>query len=149
MRKHLSTLIALAVALIFLVSGCATMNKILGVKDYYTIDMYLGDGTVIPTNLPNEAKEFKLEDANGVLIFLNEKAGALRYWVKGSDFFCDHVIERYTGKDIMLVIWDKYGTFIKGWIYNEKAIPIRAYEETVMDLVCEIIGQTELQGDSV
>ena len=131
-------------------SGCATMNKLLGVKDYYTIDMYIiGTPTPIPTHLPNEVKQFKLEEANGWLVFNSPQAGVIRYGVEGIEFFCDHWIKPYTGKDIMLIIWDKHGTFVKGWIYNEKAIPVKAYEETVMDLLYEIIGQKEVKGDSV
>ena len=131
-------------------SGCATMNKLLGVKDYYTIDMYMAGTTMpIPTHLPNEVKEFKLEEANGWLVFNSLQGGAIRYRVKGSSFFCDHWIKPYTGKDIMIIVWDEHGTFVKGWIYNEKGIPVKAYEETVMDLLYDIIGQEEVKGDSI
>lgn len=131
-------------------SGCATMNKLLGVKDYYTIDMYL-QGRTVPTHFPNEVKEFKLEEGRFVVLFNDCCHAALRYWVEGTDFHCDHWMEVYTGKDIMLIIWDKHGTFVKGWIYDEKGIPIKAYEETVMDLLYEITGVTEeqLESDSV
>ena len=129
-------------------SGCATMNKLLGVKDYYTIEMYV-QGRTVPTHFPNEIKNFKFEDARFMLIFNDYSHAALRYWIEDPVLFCDHWMEAYTGKDIMLIIWDEHGTFVKGWIYNDKGIPVKAYEETVIDLLHEIIGQEEVKGDSV
>ena len=123
-------------------SGCAT------VKDYYTVDISMGD-KVIATHFPNDVKEFFSENAYGFPFFTSHKIYAIRYWVTGSDFICDYWGELRTGKDIMIILWDEYGTFVKGWIYNDKGIPVKAYEETVMDLLDEIIGQKEVKGDSV
>ena len=130
-----------------LFSGCATMNKLLGVKDYYTIDIPMGDKVVV-THIPNDVKEFFSENAYGFPFFTSHKIYAMRYWVAGSDFICDYWGELWTGKDILIVLWDKHGIFVKGWIYD-KGIPVKAYEETVMDLLAEITGQEEVKGESV
>ena len=128
-------------------SGCATMNKIL-VKDYYTKDIPMGD-KLITTHIPNEVKEYLSEGAWGLVIYESARYYTIRYGIKGNDFICDYWGELWTGKDIMLIIWDKHGIFVKGWIYNDKGIPVKAYKETVMDLLHEIIGQEEVKGDSV
>ena len=122
-------------------SGCAT------IKDYYTIDIVMGDKT-IATHIPNEVKEFFSDKAYGFPFFTGSKVYGMRYWVKGSDFICDYWGELWTGKDILIVLWDEHGTFVKGWIYNEKGIPVRAYEETVMDLLDELRALV-LKGDSI
>ena len=133
-----------AVWVMTIFSGCAT------VKDYYTIEMYMAGTTMpIPTHFPNEIKDFKFEDTRFILIFNDYCHVALRYWIEDPVLFCDHWMEAYTGKDIMLIIWDEHGTFVKGWIYNDKGIPVKAYEETVMDLLYDITGQEEVKGDSV
>ena len=137
----------LAVLALCFAPGCATMNKILGVKDYYTIDMPIEDKT-IATHIPNDVKEFFSEHAYGFPFFTSNKIYRMRYWVKGSDFICDYWGELWTGKDIMIVLWDEHATFVKGWIYNDKGIPIKAYEETIIYLLDEIRGPV-LKGDSV
>lgn len=136
MRKHLS-IILLGVALVFLVSGCVTFTK--WYQDYSTVDMYLNDGTRVPTNIPNGAKEWLDNDeAYFFVLFGQHDICAIRYWVAGNDLFCDQWTEYYTGKDILIVVWDLEGEFIKGWIYNNQAIPIRAKEEVIIKLLHEI-----------
>lgn len=128
-------------------SGCATMNKVL-VKDYYTKDIPMGD-KLVTTHIPNEVKEYLSEDAWGLVIYESARYYAIRYGITGTDVICDYWGELWTGKDIVFVMWDKHGTFVKGWIYDDKGIPVKADEETIRDLLAELIGQKQVKGDSV
>ena len=130
-QKHLSTIIALGVALVFIVSGCATFNHLLGIKDYYTIDMYMADGTPIPTNFPNEWPNFEKESRVRCTYgpaFPNIYMAI--YSIDCNDLLYQQFIEYRTGRDIALIISGKDGTF-KGWIYDDKGIPVKADKETV------------------
>lgn len=137
-QKHLSTIIALGVALAFIVvialgvtvSGCATLNKVLGIKDYYTIDMYMADGTPMPTNFPNEWPIFEEENSTCMPSPVSPNIYMIMCFIEGNELLYQQFIEYHTGRDIALIISGKDGTF-KGWIYDDKGIPVKANKETV------------------
>lgn len=146
-QKCFSTIIALGVALAFIVSGCATLNSFLGIKDYYTVDMYMSDGTPMPTNFPNEWPNMDKENAFCMPMLGVGNVVSMRCIVKDNEFTYIHIMERHTGKDIALMIMAKDGTFVNGWIYDAKGIPNRANHEAIQKAFTKYTP--ELKGDTV
>ena len=134
-KKHLSTLLALGVALIFILSGCVMLKGLRGEK-FETFELTFGTEK-LTINLPDALPSMSEAVLAGEQCF-NADICRQRFCVT-KDIGHDHVDFVFIGNDVIALVWIKSNEMDRdkrflAWIYVEGK-PMSASIEAINELI--------------